>query len=752
MINTLNPDFKNTPVSDNRPDYQYELKHSTLKPYVSIITAFYNTGKIFHQTAKSILNQSFQQWEWIIVNDCSSRDESKEILDKYRNIDKRIKVIDHTHNKGPGAARNTAIQNAASDYLLQLDSDNLIESTTIEKWLWYLESYKTFSFVKGYSVGFDKDEYLWDMGFHNEEQFLDSNLVDITSMLKKDVYQKVGGYDESIRDGFEDWDFWLKCAHNGYWGGTVPEYLDWYRRREDHSERWENWDEGAKQKEFRSKLKQKYAQLWDGKFPKLTVPAPVPNENISDKVPFENLLSKRKKRILFIVPWLTIGGSDKFTLDLASQLSLKDWELTIATTLENESVLLSEFAKLTPDIFLLPNFLKLIDFPRFLSYLIQSRSIDAVLFTQSEIGYLLLPYLRSVFPDIPFLDYCHIEEEYWKNGGYPTMSVKYGEFLDKQVVSSEHLKNWMIERGADENNIEVCYTNIDHNKWKTDVNARTRIRTKLLISENDKVILYAGRLVEQKQPNVFAQTIRKLSQDGCDFKIIVAGDGEFLPWLKKFAKENNIDKNIIFLGMVSNEYIKDLMSVSDIFFLPSKWEGIALSIYEAMSCGLVVVGANVGGQSELVTKECGFLVDRSVEATESENYAKILIKLINHPAMIIDMGQSGRKRIVDSFDIEHMGAQFDSLLNKLIDNTSEKKNRSVPSRSIGIILASNAIETIRLNELADSLWINGKGTNIKQNIFLFFKKYLDDTYCRLIDNGWNWLEPIKNKFKKMLIH
>jgi len=124
MINPLAPDFKNTPVSNKRPYYHYRSKKLSDKPYVTIITAFYNTGTIFHETAKSIFNQSFQQWEWIIVNDFSTREESLAILNEYRDIDKRLTIIDHRQNLGPGAARNTAVENAQTDYIVQLDSDN----------------------------------------------------------------------------------------------------------------------------------------------------------------------------------------------------------------------------------------------------------------------------------------------------------------------------------------------------------------------------------------------------------------------------------------------------------------------------------------------------------------------------------------------------------------------------------------------------------------------------------------------------
>src|SRR5690606_881784 len=102
---------------------------------------------------------------------------------------------------------------ASTSYVLFLDSDDLLEPTAAEKWYWFLETNPQYSFVKGYTVGFGAINYLWARGFHQKELFLQENVVDVTSLVRKEVVVRVGGFDESLRDGFEDWDFWLKCAN-----------------------------------------------------------------------------------------------------------------------------------------------------------------------------------------------------------------------------------------------------------------------------------------------------------------------------------------------------------------------------------------------------------------------------------------------------------------------------------------------------------------------------------------------------------
>ena len=231
MIDPRAPDFTNTPASPRRPRFGYALTDIDAPPEVTIVTPFYNTGPVFHETASSVLQQSFQQWEWLIINDGSTDAEALLVLEAYRDKDPRIRVIDHSANRGLSASRNTGFGAARSTYVVQLDSDDLLEPTAVEKWYWFLGSYPEFAFCKGYSLGFGAQEYLWKSGFHDGTAFLDKNRVDATSIIRKQVHRVTGGYDEANRAGLEDWDFWLRCASLGYWGGTIPEYLNWYRRR-----------------------------------------------------------------------------------------------------------------------------------------------------------------------------------------------------------------------------------------------------------------------------------------------------------------------------------------------------------------------------------------------------------------------------------------------------------------------------------------------------------------------------------------
>ncbi len=771
MIDPDSPDYTNTPVSDRRPVYGYRPVDLAAPPVASLVTSYYNTSAIFHETARSVLQQSFQQWEWIIVNDGSTNPEALAILNSYRKTDPRIRVIDHEVNQGPSAGRNTAYRAARAEYVVQLDADDLLEPTAIEKWLWLLESYPEFAFVKGYSVGFDAHGYLWEQGFHNGGSFLEQNLVDLTSAVRRSVHTAVGGYDETIQDGLEDWDFWLHCASEGHWGTTLPEYLDWYRRRENHGDRWDNWDSGKREAAFRKKLRQRYPRLWED-FPTPQAAPLAPYEAVSDTLPWENRLHKEKPRLLLIVPWLAMGGADKFNLDLLGQLVRRGWEVTIATTLSGMHPWLAQFARCTPDIFILHHFLRPADYPRFLRYLVQSRGMDAVLVSHSEFGYQLLPYLRAHFPTLPLLDFCHAEEDAWKNGGYPQMSVTYQETLDQSMVSSEHLKGWMVGRGADPAAIHICYTNIDANYWRPDPEQGRRARQQYDIAASTPLIVFVGRVCAQKQPKVLAQTALRLARANADFVLVVAGDGPDFAWLQTYIRKNRLERQVRLVGAVANANIRDLLAAADIFFLPSGWEGIALAVYEAMACGVPIVGADVGGQRELVTPECGVLIGRGSEEDEARQYATVLARLLDEPKQRNSMGKKGRQRIQEHFRLEQM---TDNILATYEIARQEREGAIAqpPGLGLGRACATQAVEYLRITMTADWLWqerergsaqstdagaslipahlVARYGHSWRTTLYFSVRRMFLPLYNSPLKGDWPWLLSLKNRLKRYLL-
>ena len=170
---------------------------NTEKPLVSIITPFYNGGKYIQQTCNCVLDQTFPYFEWVIVDDGSTRQEDLEILDGIAKQDPRIRVL-HKENGGPSVARNYAVHHAVTDLILPLDCDDLIEPTFIEYCWWMLQKNPGATWAYTNSLGFGEMEYLWHMKF-NPIQMKTENLLSITALIRKDAFLSIGGYSEEVK-------------------------------------------------------------------------------------------------------------------------------------------------------------------------------------------------------------------------------------------------------------------------------------------------------------------------------------------------------------------------------------------------------------------------------------------------------------------------------------------------------------------------------------------------------------------------
>lgn len=198
------------------------------QPLVSVIIPCYNYGKYVVEAIDSCLKSSYNNIEIIVVNDCSTDLYTNNVL-SHLNKPKTY-VINHTENKGLPASRNTAIKAAKGKYIVPLDADDTIEPTYIQKTVHVLEMQPRVGFVSTGRRHFGTENLIHVPPQYNFYKLLFQNICSVTSLFRKEAWEEVGGFNEKMKDGYEDWDFWISLGEKGWFGHRIPDILFNYRK------------------------------------------------------------------------------------------------------------------------------------------------------------------------------------------------------------------------------------------------------------------------------------------------------------------------------------------------------------------------------------------------------------------------------------------------------------------------------------------------------------------------------------------
>ncbi|MGK7950228.1 MAG: glycosyltransferase [Xenococcaceae cyanobacterium] len=644
----------------------YANSFVTDPPAVSIISSFYNVPEeYFIQANNSIAHQTWQNYEWIIVDDCSTTPEAQKLFARLPQLNSKIKTFRRQKNGGLAAGRNTAIAKARGKYLFFMDTDDLLEPTFIEKCVIFLETHPDFSFVNSYSVGFQAQEYWWNHGFNRPSKFIEQNWVTGRLLYRKEDFDRLGGFDEELRF-YEDWEMWLKAISDRQKGWTIPEYLDCYRRTNSGllaSSR----QKVTEEQRVTNLIKSRYQKFFEeNHLADIYLERPMFDvSQLRQRIEVKNqlYLNKNGKRVLCWLPHMEVGGADKFNLDLFAGLQQKGYDFTIVTTVSARNLWQERFYQITPDLFHLPRFLHYGHWLTFACYLIESRQIDIVFISNAYYAYYLLPILRQEFPEVAFVDYTHTEEQNWRKGGYPRVSCQFSDFLDCQIVTSVYLAKYYQQLKPNiQNKLKVCHINVDQNKWQFSQQKRQEYRQKLGISDNIVLIIFPARITQQKRPLFLIDIIDKLKQKSLPISIVTLGTGDMFDIFRSKINSLGLESFFKILSHVSPEEMIGYYSASDIFLLPSEYEGISLAIYEAMAMGLPIVASDVGGQKELIEPETGFLIPKeSGDADEADRYVEVLLPLISDRKLRQKIGKLARARVEQHFSLEIMIERIETI-------------------------------------------------------------------------------------------
>lgn len=649
------------------------------KTVISIITPFYNAKQYLEDTAKCIINQTFPYFEWIIIDDGSSDSASLEYLSKIQKMDSRIRVF-HKENSGQSDSRDFGVKNSSSEskYVLFIDDDDIIDDTYLECAYWTLETNKGASWAFTDVIHFGEQNTISTTRFSPEREKKENNIV-VTALIRKDDFLKVGGFGLKEKDIYEDWNLWLKMIAAKMYPVRMNFFGFWYRRKKsEYSELSKSQDNKDRAKKIIDQTVKTIGETHEAiQYPRGDYNWDLIDEKV-DSIIVPKYKKNNKTRILMIIPWMVMGGADKFNIDLINGLDKDKFEVTVISTEPNLNVWRQEYQFNTKAIYDLTTFLDRRYWIAFINYIIEKNNINIVFNTNSVFGYSVLPYIKAKHSEIPIIDYIHMEEWYNRNGGFSRDCAAVSSVIDKTLVCNENSRKILINHfGKDEHEVETVYIGVDEKKFNPDMKNIKELKVKYGVPLDKKVVSFIARIDLQKRPYLLIQII-KATLKRKDVFFVVAGDGPMLSEIKELAKKEKINDSISFLGSVSNT--KEIYAISDITLNCSIKEGLALTAYESLSMGVPVISADVGGQAELINEKVGVIIpclqneadvkNFKYSMREVEGYVDGIDKILNN---LETYKRECRPRVLSGFTIDYMIKRMSSIMQDIAENPNYQK-------------------------------------------------------------------------------
>lgn len=190
---------------------------------------------------------------------------------------------------------------------------------------------------------------------------------------------------------------------------------------------------------------------------------------------------------------------------------------------------------------------------------------------------------------------------------------------------------------------------------------RTEARHMCGLSENDKVILFVGRLEPLKGPQYLIEAFPQVLRNYPNAQLVIIGNGNgaYTDALQRLANELGISMYVKFVGYIPNQALPQWYRAADVFVLPSIHEGFGVVCVEAMACGIPLVGTNTGGVPDIVREfECGLLVPpKDIEAL-----AEAICQVLAEPDAFRPNVEKGRRAFDWNVVIDERVELYDNLL------------------------------------------------------------------------------------------
>lgn len=203
---------------------------------------------------------------------------------------------------------------------------------------------------------------------------------------------------------------------------------------------------------------------------------------------------------------------------------------------------------------------------------------------------------------------------------------------------------------------------IDCHAFEDKINTDTKTKRKALnITKDDFLVGTVGRLHPAKGQKFLIKGWENVVEKYPESKLLIIGEGPERKQLKNLTKELNLDKSIIFLGARSD--VPELLSLLDIFVLPSIWEGLPISLLEAMCAGKVILASDIKNIRNVIGK-AGFLV----KPKDSTSIGQCLSRIIDNYNDFKTYGDKAKQRVKDKYSPDEFGRNYTAMYKQILND------------------------------------------------------------------------------------
>lgn len=363
------------------------------------------------------------------------------------------------------------------------------------------------------------------------------------------------------------------------------------------------------------------------------------------------------KKIAFIVLDLDYGGLQKVVTHLILNIDRTRYN-SVVFCLDRGGLNLNDLESIGIPCFILNRKPVKFDFMLFLK-LVKLLKKSKVNLIHANSGCAFYAALASLVTRIPAVFTDH---------GRPVINEKRSRLLEDKLASiifkkyisvSKSLTDFLINHlKINKNKIITIFNGVDTNKFKPrSFKEKSALRRTFGIGENQIVLGYIGRFDPIKNLTFLIDIIKKLKTTGSNkIKLFLVGDGHDRQRLEIYTESNNLKDSIVFTGYQSDT--NTMLSLFDIFILPSLSEGFSIALLEAMASGLPVIASNVGDNSVLVRSNINGLI---CECNDYECFLNAISQMSNDNKYRLELGKKSRNLTIREFSLAKMIQEYQNL-------------------------------------------------------------------------------------------